>query len=93
MAVYFESAGVHLSNCLPKGRDTSVILSVEIDLEVNVKNQKQKIAALQQKYYSTVGGYPIENQKNQVKKYCRFGEWEKLRADEHQHILDDSQVL
>ena len=41
MAVDFESAVVHLVNCLPEVRVTCRNSSVESDLEIKVKNQER----------------------------------------------------
>ena len=46
MALEFETAVVHLSNCLIKVRSTCEIPSVDIKLEVRVKNQERCIVNL-----------------------------------------------
>ena len=46
MAVDFEAAFVHLSDCLIEVGSTCGISSIETELDIKVKNQEQQIATL-----------------------------------------------
>ena len=64
MTVEFESAVIHLSNCLPKVISTCKISSVETDLGVRVKNQERYISTLHKKDSRKAVEDSIEQQKN-----------------------------